>query len=245
VRYDLSLDRSPEVCRQTTRQVSSGAWTRQDFASKILSRPSRRRVWSKISGNVAWLGIIATLAVLIPNAAHPDPYNDAANGRLDSVTDVPSQVRASFKRTEPGEPNKNGDTDFVVVPIPRSDPTLGTGLMLAAAYFYKLDDTSQPSLTGVGAFATSNGSRGWGFGQSTRFGNDRFRLSAAFGQVDLKYDFFGIGSDIASRGLSIPIEQSGYLVAARGAAEVWNDVFPGLKIRHVASKVSVENPIQM
>ena len=59
--------------------------------------------------------------------------------------------------------------DFVAVPIPISDPTLGTGLVAAAAYFYPQTEAQkqvQPaSVTAVAGMYTSNKSYAYGIGQ--------------------------------------------------------------------------------
>ncbi|RLA28706.1 MAG: hypothetical protein DRR15_17020, partial [Gammaproteobacteria bacterium] len=67
--------------------------------------------------------------------------------------------------------------DIVVVPIPISDPTLGTGLVLGSAYFYAQTEEqkkSQPaSLTGVAGIYTNNDSYAFGISQQNYWGGDK------------------------------------------------------------------------
>lgn len=75
--------------------------------------------------------------------------------------------------------------DFVAVPIPISDPTLGTGLVAGAAYFYPQTEAqkqAQPaSVTAVAGMYTSNKSYAYGIGQQNYWGGDKWRFSGALG----------------------------------------------------------------
>ncbi len=82
---------------------------------------------------------------------------------------------------------QRGDT--VAVPVPISNPTLGTGLILGGAYFYpqtEAEKASQPaSVTAAAGMYTSNGSYLYGIGQSNYWGGDKWRFSGMFGTTDL------------------------------------------------------------
>ena len=77
-------------------------------------------------------------------------------------------------------PIKIRQGDFVAVPIPISDPTLGDGLVAGGAYFYpqSADEAErQPaSMTAVAGLATSNGSRAFGLGQQNYWLDNRWRF---------------------------------------------------------------------
>ena len=81
--------------------------------------------------------------------------------------------------------------DFVAVPIPLSDPTLGTGLIGAAAYFYPQTEeqkASQPaSFTGAGAMYTNNDSWAVGVAQQSYWDADTWRLHAVAAYADFKF----------------------------------------------------------
>jgi len=80
--------------------------------------------------------------------------------------------------------------DFVAVPIPMSDPTLGTGLVLGSAYFYAQTEEqkkSQPaSLTGVAGIYTNNDSYAFGIGQQNYWGGDKWRFNGVLAHADFK-----------------------------------------------------------
>jgi len=78
--------------------------------------------------------------------------------------------------------------DFVVVPIPISSPTFGTGLVAAGAYFYGQTEEQkkvQPaSLTGLGGAYTDNESWAAAVAQQSYWDGNRWRLTAVAGFVD-------------------------------------------------------------
>ncbi len=82
--------------------------------------------------------------------------------------------------------------NFVIVPIPMSNPTLDTGLVVGAAYFYRQTEEQkkvQPaSVTGAAAMYTSNKSYAFGIGHESYWDEDKWRLTAATGYADLNFD---------------------------------------------------------
>lgn len=80
--------------------------------------------------------------------------------------------------------------DFVVVPIPISNPTFDTGLVLGAAYFYPQTEDQkkvQPaSVTAAAGVYTSNESFAYGIAQQNYWNDNNWRFSGVAGHVDLK-----------------------------------------------------------
>ena len=90
------------------------------------------------------------------------------------------------------------ESRFVPVPIPVSNPNLGSGLALAGLYLHsqkEVDEVSPTSISAVLGMATSNGSWGVGVGHSGYYLKDKYRLSGglAYGELNLK--FYGIGQN--------------------------------------------------
>lgn len=88
--------------------------------------------------------------------------------------------------------------EFVVAPIPISDPAVGSGLGLTAAYTFAktdADDSSPPPVVGAGGFYTNNGS--WGGAVATKLSleEDRYRLAGAGFVGSINYDLFPAGAD--------------------------------------------------
>jgi len=80
--------------------------------------------------------------------------------------------------------------DFVAVPIPTSNPTLDTGLVLGGAYFYpqsEEQEKAQPaSVTAVAGMYTSNDSNAYAIAQRNYWHQDTWRFGGAIGHADLK-----------------------------------------------------------
>jgi hypothetical protein len=95
--------------------------------------------------------------------------------------------------------------NFVVAPIPVSNPSVGTGLAVTGMLLYKVDPGSPESSTALGAGYLSSHSWLVGGGEKLNFDADLYRLNAAIGYGQIHYNFFGVGADSSSSG--IPIDQ--------------------------------------
>jgi hypothetical protein len=60
------------------------------------------------------------------------------------------------------------DPNYLIVPIPISNPTIGSGLALAGAVLFKTDPQSSSSYLGVAGFGTQGGSWGGGISGTLR-----------------------------------------------------------------------------
>ena len=82
--------------------------------------------------------------------------------------------------------------NFVIVPIPMSNPTLDSGLILGGAYFWPQTEQQkavQPaSVTGAAAMYTSNDSKAYGIAQSNYWNEDKWRFEGVLGYVDLRLE---------------------------------------------------------
>jgi Omp85 superfamily domain len=85
-------------------------------------------------------------------------------------------------------------TSLLVVPVPVSNPTTGSGAALVGAVFFKMDEDSKPSIFGVGGAYTSNGTWGGGAATEIAFDRDRYLAEGLVGYADVNYDFYGIGA---------------------------------------------------
>ena len=137
------------------------------------------------------------------------------------VTPVPGSAEANLGSDLPvplgpasvapgGKPSDNKTGEWIVAPIPFLNPTFGWGIGLGAGYIYQpLSEQSNapPWITGMGGFYTQNESWGIGGAHKMNFGDDRWRLLTGGGYADLRYDFYGIGSDAGNAGRSVALNQ--------------------------------------
>jgi hypothetical protein len=127
-----------------------------------------------------------------------------------------------------------------IVPLFISNPTIGSGLGLAAALFYQLDPVSRPSSTSLGAYYTFNDSWIVALRQMTYFGEGKHRLNALAGGYSLNTDYFGIGYEAGSEGESIAINEKGYAVEPNYLRRVTEHFYAGIGYRYIYMDTSQE-----
>ncbi len=123
-----------------------------------------------------------------------------------------SPASTTPQKTTNAKPGKPKRGQLVVAPIPISSPAVGSGLVLAAGYVFKLnqnDKLSPPSVVGlVGAF-TSSGSRGGGIGGRLYFSENKYQTTFALAKGRVNFDFFGIGRIPGRDPISVPLKMGG------------------------------------
>src|SRR6478609_2897236 len=140
------------------------------------------------------------------------------------IEDISEQVDATRDKT--ADPNKNS---LLIVPIPQSSPTLGTGLTLGAGYFYNPNGSHEPWITAAGVMATSNGSKAFGVLHKMALAHDSVRITAFAGLADVNLKFYGQGPIAAERDLFITLNEKGWAAMLQGQYEVSNNLFVGAK----------------
>ena len=158
------------------------------------------------------------------------PVQAETQGILDSQTEVLDRV-ASATTTTYGF--RQGS--FVLAPIPFSNPTVGAGLMLGAGYLFTTDEGSKPSMIGIGALRSDNGSRGYGLAVNLAFDNNRWLFKSFFAQADARYDLY---TPIAK----IPIRQDGVLSRISLSYGVSNKLSFGVGLRYLNTTISPNVP---
>ncbi len=134
--------------------------------------------------------------------------------------------------------------EFVIAPIPVINPTLENGLALGVGYLYHLDKddlNSPPSITGIGAFRTSNGSRGGVLAQKFVLKQNKYRLLMVVGRADIHFNFFGIGANAGDAGRSVPLEVEGRGLLIDGSMRVFRrNWFAGLRYYGMRSTINID-----
>jgi outer membrane protein assembly factor BamA len=122
---------------------------------------------------------------------------------------------------------------FVAMPIPMSNPAIGTGLGVAALAIYQPHGSARPWTSGVGGLYTDT--KSWGFAafQKAYLGGDKYRVTAAAGTGVFNVDFFGIGSDAGADGRSIELEQKASGAIVEVLARLRKNVHGGLRYRYI------------
>lgn len=125
--------------------------------------------------------------------------------------------------------------DFVIIPVPFSNPTLDTGLAVGAAYFHpqtEAEKEHQPaSLTAAAGMYSSNESSAYGVGHQHYWNEDRWRFSGAVAAFDLDLRIFADGGNSAEQEGSWLLD--GSVVYAHVSRMTWKDWYVGLMARFV------------
>lgn len=170
-------------------------------------------------------------AVLLAEKEGPEPEESVVSSDF-PVEDVPElneeEERTGFLKKMP----KN----LLLVPIPTSSPTFGTGLILGGAWFYSQTEeqkASQPaSFTGAAAGYTSNDSWFAGVMQQNYWKEDTWRFTGAAGYLDLKLDLLVPESgDNEDRGLDWLVD--GYLFQGRLSRRIKGGWYAGVTARYL------------
>ncbi len=142
----------------------------------------------------------------------------------------------------PSESEKKGTKgEFVVAPIPISDPAVGTGLGVTTVYTFatrKTEHPSPPATVGGGAFYTSNGSWGGAVGGKLYLAEDRYRITFGATVGSFNYDLFAAGANRES----IPITQELDGVLGQFLVGLGKRWYAGLRATWMTTKVSRQHP---
>ena len=158
-----------------------------------------------------------------------------------NVGELSRDIPSIDEELEKATADRSGN--FVAVPIPFSNPALGTGLAAVAAYMFRLDseDTEVPaSFTWIGGLYSDTESWGLGVAQKLYLKGDRIRIAFAVATAELNYKFYGIGNSAGDLGRSIALSQSGDVVGAKFEYRVAGDYFVGFRLGAAEIETSTE-----
>ena len=166
-----------------------------------------------------------------------------------NASDLSTEVGATTDTVKAGGQNGKSmmqDRRFVPVPIPISNPTLGTGLAAALLYLWpqKEDDTISPtSISGVGGLYTSTNSWAAALFHQGYYARDRFRLQGVLGYADLNLKFYGIGNDSIFRDNPLEYGAKGTIFNPQARFQlpfISKDLYLGLQLYYLDVEVAFE-----
>ena len=132
--------------------------------------------------------------------------------------------------------------DFVVVPIPISNPTLDAGLVAGAAYFYPQSEEQkklQPaSVTAAAGMYTSNDSRAFAVVQQNYWNSDKWRFTGAVGGADLRLSL--LAPEQSSGGSSINWRINGSFLFAKVGRRLRGNWYGGILTRLIDADQNLE-----
>ena len=131
------------------------------------------------------------LAVIVLLGVSPVVAQEASEKEVKSAVSAGTPTADALDIRGEKVPFKAQKGDFVAVPIPMSNPTLGTRLMGGAAYFYPQTEEQKAvqsaSYTGMGGLYTDNESWAAGIGQQSYWDEDKWRFFGVAAYADFKF----------------------------------------------------------
>jgi hypothetical protein len=183
----------------------------------------------------------------------PEKNEAAASGQTSSEPDdqttaqtmATSSAPVKQQKTTTAKPKKPKRGQLIIAPIPISSPAVGSGLVMAVGYVFKLnqaDKLSPPSTVGlVGAF-TSSGSRGGGIGGRLYLSENKYQTTFAIAKGRANFDFFGIGRIPGRAPISVPLKMGGTIFFGEFLRNVGHDIFIGPRYQRRNLYVTLDGP---
>ena len=204
-----------------------------------------------VSVALAAVAAVAQPAPPEPPAATPTPTPapaGAAGSRTVRIAAAPAESSPDISEPLPMNPieaiqpavagqEKGTKGEFVLAPIPISDPAVGSGLGVTAVYTFAKDDpndASPPPTLGAGGFYTSNDSWSGAAMAKLYLKQDRYRLAFGGAVGSLNYDLFAAGADRES----VPISQEFEAVVGQFLVGLGRRWYAGLRVTWAAMDVS-------
>jgi Omp85 superfamily domain len=192
--------------------------------------------------------ILITGAVLICGVSmalgqSPAPSPDAKITTAEQETDAVSD--AAKKQDSQTTPKKEKRGSLILAPIPISSPAFGSGLLLIAAYVFKLDPedkASPPSWVGMAGAFTNNGTRALALGGKLYLKENKYQTTFAVAKGRANLDFFGIGRIPGRAAISVPLQISGTIFFGEGMRNIGRNIFVGPRFQYRRLSTSIDGP---
>lgn len=194
---------------------------------------SLSRLFVVAQSRSARIGVLSAVlsCALLPSAVADPPLATASSSGLAETQGDEADYQGFFN-----------NSSFLIVPIPISNPTVGSGGGLATAMFFKTDKDSKSSFIGAGGFYTGNGSWGAATLADVSFDEGRYHSRAITGYANVNYDFYGTQATNAGNQRHVSLNQSGGLFQAALEGRVAQDFYVGGKMRYLTIKTKFKSP---
>ena len=195
-------------------------------------------------GGLVLVLAMTTFALFMGPGPSPVQKTFAAEKEVELIENqvgaVREVVRENVKLVPPRREPEEGKTEFVVMPIPVANPTVGAGLAAVGMFLYKASENAPTSNTTVGGLYTNNDTWAVAVSQKTYLDGDRFRLNGIAGYGNINLDFAGIGSESGKQGVTVPITEKGYMFMPDFLYRFATHFYGGVRYRYLDFKTVVD-----
>jgi hypothetical protein len=164
-----------------------------------------------------WRAVQAIALMAFVGSAVSQP----AAGQVEEVTDQLMKAEELPPVTKEGK--------LVVVPIPISNPTIGTGLAAGVGYLFQFDPVSKASVIGGGGLKTDNGTWAGAAAASLYLAENAWQVKAGYAYFDANVNFYGVGAGSGDAGVALPIGQAGWAAGFQVLRKVYGSFNAGLQ----------------
>ena len=175
-----------------------------------LRDKSRRLV---IRARKAFLLFVSGLLLCLGASSFASEFGDG----VEQIERDAKESQSIPEKTVAGKVLKK-DSRFLPVPIPISNPTVGTGLAIAGIYLHsrKEGDPEGPTSTsGVAGLYTDSDSWAVAGFHDGFYRNDQVRFRGLAGYGEFNVDFYGIGNDSPLRNNPVKLASQGFILKPR------------------------------
>ena len=125
-------------------------------------------------------------SLIVMSAAVAEEGDETTDGRVATAPDHVPDLREEKLKLKIQQRN------WFVVPIPVSNPTTDTGLVLGGAYFHPQSEAEKkvqpPSVTGAGGYYSSNDSAAFAIGRQSYWSSNKWRFTGVAAYADLNLE---------------------------------------------------------
>lgn len=159
------------------------------------------------------------------------------------ASSVQQEINNSLDSSKALQPQQQGQ--FVAVPIPISNPTIGTGLQGALLYLHDKPDSEQSSpnaTSGLGVMYTDTDSWLSAIFHDNYLLQDRLRVRAALGTGKVNLDYYGFGSQpvFADNPIPYSVESDIALFKLLGRLPATNHWYAGVRAICLGTDISFD-----
>ena len=157
----------------------------------------------------------------------------------------PAPVVNEQDQDDSAKPPQRKRGTWIIAPIPISSPAIGSGLVLALGYVFKLDesdDVSPPSTLGVMGAFTNNGTRAGGLGGRLYFSENKYQTTFLIAKGRVNSDFYGIGRIPGREAIKVPLSGSGTVFFGEFLRNVGKNIFIGPRFQHRKLSARLDGP---
>jgi hypothetical protein len=152
-----------------------------------------------------------------------------------NVSKVPETAEAVVAVVDPDKPKKEEKPkkrDMLIVPVPISNPSSGSGLAVGGIVFYNPKHEPQNWVSGGGVMYTNRGTKGIGLFHNMTLGQDKFRLRAILAYTDGPLKYFGVGDAAGFAGTSVDMPNKNLSVQVQGQVRAFPHGYVGLRYKY-------------